>query len=206
MSTPALITSSIASFLHSPLARWHDHAPWAITGSAESRLRELLAELVRDGYEIGDEIAVHRTATVERGAVLKGPLIVGPHCFIAASAYVRGGCWLDAHCTLGPGVELKSSFMFAGSKLAHLNFVGDSLLGSDVNLEAGSMIINFRNERRDHEIRVKLFDGKRPTGVDKFGALVGDHCRIGANAVIAPGALLAPDTVVPRLALVDQDR
>lgn len=206
MSTPALITSSIASFLHSPLARWHERDPWAITSTAEDRVRELLAEMVKDGYEIDGEMAIHRTAFVEEGAILKGPLIIGPGCFIAGTAYMRGGCWLEANCTLGPSAELKSSFMFAGSKLAHLNFVGDSILGSDVNLEAGSMVANFRNERTDHEIRVKLFDGMRGTGVQKFGALIGDHCRVGANAVIAPGALLAPDTVVPRLSLVDQDK
>jgi acetyltransferase-like isoleucine patch superfamily enzyme len=38
----------------------------------------------------------------------------------------------------------------------------------------------------------------------KFGALIGDHCRIGANAVLSPGTILKPGTVVPRLALVDQ--
>jgi UDP-N-acetylglucosamine diphosphorylase / glucose-1-phosphate thymidylyltransferase / UDP-N-acetylgalactosamine diphosphorylase / glucosamine-1-phosphate N-acetyltransferase / galactosamine-1-phosphate N-acetyltransferase len=207
MSTPALITSSIASFLRSPLARWHEADPWAITLNAPDRVRELLEQLQQmDDYDIADNVAVHRTAVVEEGAVVKGPVIIGPGCFVAGTAYIRGGCWLDANCTIGPGAELKSSFMFAGSKLAHLNFVGDSILGSDVNLEAGSMVINFRNERQDHRIRVKLFDGLRDTGVDKFGALIGDHCRIGANAVIAPGALLAPDTILPRLTLLDQDR
>jgi UDP-N-acetylglucosamine diphosphorylase / glucose-1-phosphate thymidylyltransferase / UDP-N-acetylgalactosamine diphosphorylase / glucosamine-1-phosphate N-acetyltransferase / galactosamine-1-phosphate N-acetyltransferase len=51
--------------------------------------------------------------------------------FIAAGAYVRGGCWLEANCVLGPGAELKSSFVFAGTKLAHFNFVGDSILGRE---------------------------------------------------------------------------
>ncbi|MBX2835282.1 MAG: hypothetical protein KTR35_00425 [Gammaproteobacteria bacterium] len=42
------------------------------------------------------------------------------------------------------------------------------------------------------------------TGTLKFGALIGDGCRIGANAVLAPGTILETDTVIPRLALVDQ--
>jgi acetyltransferase-like isoleucine patch superfamily enzyme len=42
------------------------------------------------------------------------------------------------------------------------------------------------------------------TGVEKFGALVGDRTRIGANAVVAPGAILAPAMVVKRLSLIDQ--
>lgn len=52
-------------------------------------------------------------------------------------AYLRGGVWLERSCVVGPGAELKSSFLFDGSKLAHFNFVGDSIVGCEVNLEAG---------------------------------------------------------------------
>ena len=113
---------------------------------------------------------------------------------------MRGGCWLDARCIIGPAAELKTSFVFAGSKLAHLNFVGDSVLGADVNIEAGAMIANYRNERANKRIRI----GEIDTSVEKFGALLGDYCRIGANAVIAPGALLPAGSIVSRLSLVDQ--
>jgi NDP-sugar pyrophosphorylase family protein len=141
---------------------------------------------------------------MESGAVIKGPAIIGPGCFIAAGAYVRGGCWLEADCILGPGSELKSSFVFRGSKLAHFNFVGDSVLGRGVNLEAGAIIANYRNERANAAISF-LHEGKRlDTGAEKFGALVGDFTKIGANAVVAPGAILAPATIVKRLSLIDQ--
>jgi bifunctional N-acetylglucosamine-1-phosphate-uridyltransferase/glucosamine-1-phosphate-acetyltransferase GlmU-like protein len=125
---------------------------------------------------------------------------------VAAGAYLRGGCWLAAGCTVGPGAELKSSFVFSESELAHFNFVGDSILGEGVNLEAGSIVCNFRNERDDKEVLVYLGGSLRRTGVQKFGALVGDRCRIGANAVIAPGALLGPGTVVARASSTDQER
>ena len=136
--------------------------------------------------------------------VLKPPIIVGPNCLVAAGAYLRGGVFLDENCIVGPGSELKTSFMFGGSKLAHLNFVGDSILGGDVNVEAGAMLANYRNECEDKSIRFQRGDVLVETGVTKFGALVGDGSRIGANAVIAPGAILEPATKVPRLALVDQ--
>lgn len=110
---------------------------------ADDILRQLLATLDAADYERRGDIALHRSAVVEDGAVLKGPLIVGMRCFIAAGAYLRGGNWLDAGCTIGPGAELKSSFVFAGTKLAHFNFVGDSVLGADVNLEAGSIVCNY---------------------------------------------------------------
>jgi len=104
------------------------------------------------------------------------------------------------------GAELKSSFVFAGSKLAHFNFVGDSVLGAQVNLEAGSIVANYRNERDDKEIRVRIGAALQSTGVQKFGALIGDRARLGANAVAAPGTLLLPGTVVRRLQLVDHEQ
>ena len=83
---------------------------------------------------------------------------------------MRGGNWVDANCIIGPGAELKASFVFAGSKLAHFNFVGDSILGEGVNLEAGSIIANYRNERFDKEVRVRFSGNVAGTGVTKFGA------------------------------------
>jgi UDP-N-acetylglucosamine diphosphorylase / glucose-1-phosphate thymidylyltransferase / UDP-N-acetylgalactosamine diphosphorylase / glucosamine-1-phosphate N-acetyltransferase / galactosamine-1-phosphate N-acetyltransferase len=175
-----------------------------VVANAEAIVRELLGACGAE-LERRDDVAVHRSATIESGAVIKGPAIICAGCFIAAGAYLRGGVWLDESCVIGPGAELKSSFVFGGSKLAHFNFVGDSILGSGVNLEAGSILANFRNERADKKIRVRVGTELQRTGVEKFGALVGDGALIGANAVIAPGALIPPGQVVPRLSLLDQD-
>ncbi|MBS0317099.1 MAG: hypothetical protein JSR49_08245, partial [Proteobacteria bacterium] len=106
--------------------------------------------------------------------------------------------WVGEGCIFGPGAELKSSFVFAGSKLAHFNFVGDSIVGSDVNFEAGSVVCNYRNERQDKEIQVRLAGALQRTGHRKFGAVIGDRSRIGANSVVAPGALVRPDSIVAR--------
>lgn len=188
----------IAHIAQSPLASWADLAPWALVSQAPAIVRQLLTQLPADDYRIDDEVAVHRTATVEAGALLKGPLIIGPECFIAAGSLLRGGCWVDARCIIGPGAELKTTFMFSGSKLAHFNFVGDSVLGHGINLEAGSIVANYRNERVDKEVLVRVDGALQRTGCDKFGALLGDQCRIGANAVLAPGAVLAPASIVRR--------
>lgn len=94
--------------------------------------------------------------------------------------------------------------MFRKSKLAHFNFVGDSILEGGVNLEAGSIIANYRNEYAVPRVRISYNGETIESDALKFGALVGDGCRIGANAVVAPGAILAPGTVVSRLGLIDQ--
>ena len=58
--------------------------------------------------------------------------------------------------------------------------------------------------REDDTVYVHV-DGQRiSTGLHKFGSLVGDGCRIGANAVLSPGTLLMPKTIVRRLELIEQ--
>lgn len=199
------LSTLIESLPLSLLAPWAGEPPWRLTAEAEAIVSRLLAELPIGDFVLAGGIALHRTATIEMGAILKPPAIVGARAFVAAGAYVRGGVWLDEACSVGPGSEVKSSFLFRSSRLAHFNFVGDSILGADVNLEAGSVIANHRNDRTDREIRVRIADRVIRTGVDKFGALIGDGARIGANAVLAPGTLIARHQVVGRLVLIDQD-
>jgi NDP-sugar pyrophosphorylase family protein len=193
-----LIAEQIARWRDSPFAALGD-TPWAITQRLDAHVTALLPALDSD-YAIEGDVARHRTATVERGALVKGPAIIGPRCFVAAGALLRGGTWLDADCIIGPGAELKTAILMRGTKLAHFNFVGDSIVGEDVNFEAGSIVANYRNEMADKRIRIGAID----TGVDKFGALIGDHARIGCNAVIAPGAIIERRQIVRRLALIDQ--
>lgn len=179
-----------------------DLEPWAIVAQADAILRKALTGLI--GYAVNDGVAVHRRAIIESGATLKAPVIIGPNAFVASTAYLRGGVFLDENCIVGPACELKSTFMLMGSKVAHLSFVGDSIIGAGANVEAGAVIANYRNERADKRIRIRLGETVIDTGVEKFGALVGDGARIGANAVIAPGALIRPGEIVPRLSLIDQ--
>jgi UDP-N-acetylglucosamine diphosphorylase / glucose-1-phosphate thymidylyltransferase / UDP-N-acetylgalactosamine diphosphorylase / glucosamine-1-phosphate N-acetyltransferase / galactosamine-1-phosphate N-acetyltransferase len=178
--------------------------PWQVCVEAAALVSAAIPALPAAFRVLRDGIAVHDTATIEVGAILKSPCIIGAGSFVAANAYLRDGVWLGEGVVIGPSVEIKSSFIGPNSSAAHFNFVGNSILGADVNLEAGSILANHRNEAVDKEI-VCVIDGVAVhTGCDKFGALVGDGCRIGANAVLAPGTMLSRGTVVPRLKLIDQ--
>jgi NDP-sugar pyrophosphorylase family protein len=179
-------------------------APWQIV----AKLGDLLAGLddMPGSPPVEHGLYIHSGATVEPGAVIKPPALIGDGCFVAAHAYLRGGVALGSGVSIGPGCEVKASLVLSGSALAHLNFVGDSIIGAGVNIEAGAVISNHWNERDDEPITV-VHEGRHiATGAVKFGALVGDFCRIGANAVLSPGTLLSPRTVVGRLQLIDQSR
>jgi bifunctional N-acetylglucosamine-1-phosphate-uridyltransferase/glucosamine-1-phosphate-acetyltransferase GlmU-like protein len=196
------IEDFVASWQQSGLAD-RDLLPWEATSRAAELVHRALGRLGA-GYRLDGDKAIHTSATVEPGAIVKGPAIVGPNAYLAAGAYLRGGVFLDADCIVGPACELKTTFMFRGSKVAHLSFVGDSIIGSGVNIEAGAVVANYRNEMDLKRIRILWQGAVIDTGVDKSGALIGDDVRIGANAVVAPGALLSPGFRLARLGMVDQ--
>jgi NDP-sugar pyrophosphorylase family protein len=180
-----------------------DETPWSITQKISQLLTDKIKQLSSE-YDIQDNIAIHRSATIENHVILKGPVIISENCFIGAHAYLRGGVFLDKKVSIGPGCEIKSSIILGESALAHFNFVGDSIIGSHVNMEAGSVIANHYNEREQKIISVLIAGNYHTTGAVKFGALVGDHCKIGANAVLSPGTILTPGSTVKRLELIEQ--
>jgi len=177
---------------------------WQVTAQLPSILERLVTSLSASSFRNRDGVLVQNGATIEAGGVVKPPAVISEGCFIASTAYVRGGVFLDQGVTIGPGCEVKTTVIMAGSTLAHFNFVGDSIIGSDVNLEAGAVVANHHNDRGDKEVRIYVRGQEIRTGFDKFGAVIGDHCRLGANSVLSPGTVLERNEVVGRLVLVNQ--
>jgi UDP-N-acetylglucosamine diphosphorylase / glucose-1-phosphate thymidylyltransferase / UDP-N-acetylgalactosamine diphosphorylase / glucosamine-1-phosphate N-acetyltransferase / galactosamine-1-phosphate N-acetyltransferase len=188
------------SFLFPKLS---DALPWTITQSAAFIIAEKIKTL-GDDFVIRDGIAIHKEARLEEHVLIKSPAIISAGCFIAAHAYLRGGVFLGEQVSVGPGCEVKSSFVMPNAALAHFNFVGDSIVGSFVNMEAGSILANHFNERKEKVIDVQIRQQRISTGITKFGSLLGDGCKIGANAVLSPGSILQPNTIVKRLELIEQ--
>lgn len=178
--------------------------PWQAIERIETIVADLIETLDPAEYEIKSGQAIHRSAEIEASAQLKGPVVIGPNCFVANGSLLRGGVILDANCIVGHCGELKTSIMFTGSKIAHLNFVGDSILGARSNVEGGAVIANYRNEFTNKDIHISYGDSVIATGVQKFGAILGDDTKVGANAAIAPGAILQKGSIVRRGAVVDQ--
>jgi len=184
-------------------ARLDEAAPWALLGEP---LDALLAELPSEAIEIrpspdvhlvGDRIAIGRGTRVHPGAVIEGPVRIGRDCEIRPGAYIRGGCWIGERCVVGASSELKRAVLLDGAKAPHLNYVGDSILGRDVNLGAGTVLSNFRHDGR--EISIPLggrADGRLATGRRKLGAILGDGVLTGCNAVLHPGAIVGRETQI----------
>jgi NDP-sugar pyrophosphorylase family protein len=195
-------TAYIAAFVEG-FPEQKGELPWVVTERVRELIKQRFKALGKD-FKVSGEHAVHKSAVIESNVVMKGPIIIGPNCFVATGCYLRDGVFLGGGNSLGPGCELKSSILFPSSNLAHFNFVGDSIIGSHVNFEAGAVIANHFNERTDKTINAVMKKEVINTRVEKFGALIGDGCKIGANAVLSPGTILTPGVIVGRLQLVDQ--
>ncbi|HEX2463767.1 MAG TPA: hypothetical protein VHR17_04015 [Thermoanaerobaculia bacterium] len=188
-------------------AAWDPSAPWALLGAPlDALLAALLgkqldqpptAELVarHPGVHFaGKGFVIGKGASIAPGAMLEGPLWIGDDVEIRTGAYVRGGCWIGDHCRVGANTEVKRSILLPDAKAPHLNYVGDSILGSDVNLGAGTVLSNFRHDGK--EIVVPDGAARIPTGRRKLGALLGDGVKTGCNSVLHPGVIVGRDTEI----------
>ena len=201
-----IMTISISNFIARAAALlpdFLDKQPWEITDDLESIVSTLIEKCGSD-YRISEGIAVHKTAKMEQNVVLKSPVLIGKNVTVGANAYIRGAVLLDENVHIGAGCEIKQSVIFSGTAVAHFNYIGNSIVGSNVNFEAGSVAANHYNEREDKIISVMHAAEIVNTGVKKFGSLLGDGCRIGANAVLSPGTILPEKFVVKRLELIEQ--
>jgi NDP-sugar pyrophosphorylase family protein len=178
-------------------------APWEIINGLEAILDDRLLTLTQD-YIINGTVAIHKTATIEQGVSFKGRIIISENCFIAANAYLRGPVFLGSGVKIGPACEIKQSIILNNSATAHFNYIGNSLIGANVNFEAGSICANHFNERKDKRIFVMHKNQPMDTKSEKFGALVGDDTKVGANAVLSPGTILHKGSIVKRLELIEQ--
>ncbi|VXB90468.1 LpxA family transferase [Flavobacterium sp. 9AF] len=180
-----------------------DLQPWEIVTNLEALLIDYIKTL-GDDYKIENNIAIHKTVTIESGVILKGTIILSENCFLGAHAYLRGPIFLGKTVTIGPGSEIKQSILLNNTAVAHFNYIGNSILGEGINFEAGSICANHYNERKNKRIFVQYKDQIIDTKVEKFGSLVGDNSKIGANAVLSPGTILEKNSVVKRLELIEQ--
>ena len=177
-----------------------DDAPvWSALGD---RLRDYLDDWTRWAIEVelhagvhllGDRIAIAPGCRIEPGAVIVGPAILEAGVTVRTGAYVRENVVLGAGSLVGAHTEVKGSVLLPGAKAPHQNYVGDSLLGRDVNLGAGTILSNVKNVGR--EVSFRHGDRVVHTGLRKLGAILGDGCRTGCNTVLNPGVLMVPSCV-----------
>lgn len=176
-------------------------APWALLGAPlDAALKAIGSSAIDipvtpDFHLMGDGIAIGKGTRILPGAVIVGPAWIGRDVEIRPGAFIRSGCWIGDGCTVGASTEIKHSILLPGAAAPHLNYVGDSVVGRDVNLGAGTVLSNFRHDGGN--IQVPLPGGGRvDSGRRKFGAVLGDGVLTGCSAVLHPGCVVGRGTQI----------
>ncbi len=160
----------------------------------EGRPVEDAAVILPGAYLFNDQVLLGPGTIVEPGAFLRGPVVIGAGTEVRQGAYVRGDCLIGSGCVVGHTTEIKASVMLDGAKAGHFAYIGDSILGRDVNLGAGTKLANLKIIPGTVSVRSgrERFD----TGRRKVGAILGDRTETGCNSVTSPGTLMGPQSIV----------
>ncbi len=143
---------------------------------------------------IGERVSIGKGTVVEAGATILGPAIIGDNCIIRHNAYIRANVIIGNNCMVGNSCELKNCLLFNGCEVPHFNYVGDSILGQRAHLGAGVVLSNFKS--LPGNVTVRHGDEKIDTGLQKFGALIGDQAELGCNSVLNPGSIIGRRSVL----------
>ena len=174
------------------LPKWSNRdEPWTILHDELSGLKAQIIEII--GSE--DGCFIHSSAKIGDFVTIESPSFIGPEAVIGHGAFLRGGSWISEGASVGHASEIKNSILLPGSKAPHFNYVGDSILGFDVNIGAGAKLSNFRND--GNVVRLELNDGMRIcSNSRKIGSLIGDGSKIGCNVVTNPGTIISPNSMI----------
>jgi UDP-N-acetylglucosamine diphosphorylase/glucosamine-1-phosphate N-acetyltransferase len=165
--------------------------PWDLLPANEYLLNSIepqnLGE-IEDNVIIKGKVSIGHNTIVRSGSYIVGPVIIGQDCAIGPNCYIRPHTSIGDGCHIGSAVEVKNSIIMKGSKIPHHNYVGDSIIGEECNLGAGTKIANLRFDKKN--IRVSGIDTKRR----KLGAIIGDGVETGINACINVGSIIGNNT------------
>jgi bifunctional UDP-N-acetylglucosamine pyrophosphorylase/glucosamine-1-phosphate N-acetyltransferase len=181
--------------------------PWELLDAQEV----LLADLERDVQgDVADEatlegaVVVEAGATVRAGSVIEGPVVVQSDATVGPNAYVRGSTVLRPGAKAGNAVEVKNSILMTDATVPHLSYVGDSVLGRDVNLGAGTNVANLRHD--DANVRMGVKGARVDTGRRKLGVVVAGGVKTGIDTSLNAGVKLGVNATTKPGESVTRDR
>lgn len=179
--------SSIPLRLQKLFLNFDDEKPWLIIPRIEQYVRDTvrpgnLGTVFGDTW-IDDDVEIGAGTVIEHGAVIKGPTIIGKNCEVRAHAYIRGCVVTGDNCVIGHATEIVRSILMDGVRMDHFNYAGDSIIGNRAHFGAGAKVANLRFDEKE----ITVADA--PTGLKKFGVILGDACQLGVNVSIGPGVM-----------------
>ncbi|MBU0546780.1 NDP-sugar synthase [Patescibacteria group bacterium] len=163
------------------------------------------------------EPKVSRTAEIDKSAKIEGKVFIGENVRIFENVVIKGPCYigddtivgnnglireyvdLEGDNIVGGLAEITRSIFGRGSTI-HSGYFGDSILGENVKVGAGTITGNIRIDRGN--IRSIVKKEKINTGLQSFGVVIGDNTKMGINVSLMPGVLIGSDSIIGPHSLV----
>lgn len=144
---------------------------------------------------INGPVQIEDDVVIGSGSIINGPCYIGRKTYIGNNVLVRKNTSIGVGCIIGFGVELKNCVLFDKIKVGRLSFIGDSVIGEDVEIGSGIMTVN--NLMSDETVKVNINGTLVDSELLKLGAFIGDQTRVGASNTLAPGTIIPAGQFVP---------
>ena len=169
--------------------------PWDLLRANKTLMENIMENIQGDigkFVEIKGPVQIGSNTVVRNGSNIKGPVIIGKNCTIGPNCLIRPSTVVGDNCKIGNAVEVKNSIIMDGSNAPHNNYVGDSIIGQNCNLGAGTKVANLRLDGKN--ISVVLRGRPQDSGLRKLGVIMGDEVKTGINSSIDPGTIMGENS------------
>ena len=151
---------------------------------------------IKNNVNIKGIVRFGENCVISSGCTIQGPCYIGDNTFIGNNCLIRDHTSIASDCLIGFGTEIKSSILFSNVLMGRLSFIGDSVIGENVQIGNYCTTINYDYE--DRNIFVKNSKGQKiDTGRKKIGSFVGDEAYIGSNHSMEGGLVVKNKKVIP---------
>jgi bifunctional UDP-N-acetylglucosamine pyrophosphorylase/glucosamine-1-phosphate N-acetyltransferase len=180
------------------LKEWRDVVyPWHLLDANEELLKKLKTKIqgtVEKNVTVKGIVVVGKGTVILSGTYIEGPVSIGCNSKIGPNCYIRPYTTIGSNCHVGNACEVKNSIVMDHSNVPHLNYVGDSIIGQNCNLGAGTTVANLRLDKKNIVITLngKKIDSKRR----KLGMVMGDNVQTGINSVINVGTMIGNNVFI----------
>lgn len=140
---------------------------------------------VESGAHLIGPVTVVETARIRSGAYIEGPAFIDEKSDIGPNCYIRPYTSIGKKVRIGNACEIKNSIIMDNTHIGHLSYVGDSIIGENCNLGAGTITANYRLDAGTIKMMIK--DEVVDSGRTKLGVVLGDGVKAGINALFMPG-------------------
>ncbi len=183
---------------------WRDIAyPWDLFEANEFLLENLEAQ---SGEVVNSTIS--GKVIMEDGAKIihsyvEGCSYIGTGTVIGPNAYLRGHNSIGKNCSIGAGTTVKNSILSDNVNAKHLAYIGDSVIGFNVNFGSGVQVANFRFD--EGHVNVMTEKGWVNTGRKKLGVIVGDNTKFGVLSATMPGKIIGTNCQIHSSVVVNRN-